>query len=86
MTRSRAQGCGSEVDATLGGVERPVDAFGWEHREPEQAWTPSGRGESHPPALTDPDVTISRHPARIIQLSEQTYQLASGQIALVNVF
>jgi hypothetical protein len=24
-------------------------------------------GESHPQALTDPDVTVSRHPAPIVQ-------------------
>lgn len=48
--------------------------------------TPSSRRESHPPALTDPDVTISRHPARIIQLNERQHQPASGQIASVNVF
>jgi len=27
---------------------------------------PSSPGEFHPQALTDPDVTVSRHPARII--------------------
>ena len=27
----------------------------------------SGAGESHPHALTDPDVTVSRHPALIVQ-------------------
>jgi transposase InsO family protein len=28
---------------------------------------PSSRGESHPPALTDPDVNLSIHPARAVQ-------------------
>jgi hypothetical protein len=28
----------------------------------------SSPGEFHPQALTDPDVTVSRHPALIIQL------------------
>jgi len=28
---------------------------------------PSSPGEFHPQALTDPDVTVSRHPAPIIQ-------------------
>ena len=27
----------------------------------------SGRGESHPPALSEPDVSLSTHPAPIIQ-------------------
>ena len=27
----------------------------------------SGRGESHPPALSEPDVNLSTHPAPIIQ-------------------
>jgi hypothetical protein len=27
----------------------------------------SSRGESHPPALSEPDVTVSRHPAPIIR-------------------
>ena len=28
---------------------------------------PSSRGELHPPALTEPDVNLSIHPARAIQ-------------------
>ena len=27
-------------------------------------WSPSRPGESHPEPLTDPDLTLSRHPAR----------------------
>jgi hypothetical protein len=32
----------------------------------KKVWV-SSRGESHPPALSEPDVTVSRHPAPIIQ-------------------
>ena len=37
--------------------------------------TPSSRRESHPPALTDPDVNLSIHPARAIQLPGRVAQL-----------
>src|SRR5215472_2411186 len=30
-------------------------------------WPPSRRGESHPPPPTEPDVSLSAHPARAIQ-------------------
>ena len=32
----------------------------------------SGRGESHPPALAEPDVNVSAHPAPIAQPSGRT--------------
>ena len=35
-------------------------------RPPAKINAPSRPGEFHPQALTDPDVTVSRHPARII--------------------
>jgi len=34
---------------------------------PGQAAEESGRGESHPPALADPDVNLTIHPAPITQ-------------------
>jgi hypothetical protein len=30
------------------------------------SWAPSSRGEFHPPALTDPYVTVSRHTALVV--------------------
>src|SRR4051812_26352108 len=38
------------------------------------ATLPSSRRESHPPALTDPDVNLSIHPARAVQSSERVPQ------------
>jgi hypothetical protein len=32
----------------------------------------SGRGESHPPALSEPDVNVSAHPAPTVQPSGRT--------------
>jgi len=32
----------------------------------QEVWRPSSRGESHPPALTDPYVTVSRHTALVV--------------------
>jgi hypothetical protein len=46
-------GLQQDLEATLG------DSGGVESSSP---------GEFHPQALTDPDVTVSRHPALIIQL------------------
>ena len=33
----------------------------------DNLWVSSGGRESHPPALTEPDVKVSRHPARVAQ-------------------
>src|SRR5262245_34226580 len=37
------------------------------HMVPHRVGWSSSRRESHPPALTEPDVTLSRHPAPLIQ-------------------
>ncbi len=44
----------------------------------------SSAGEFHPHALTDPDVTVSRHPARIVQPTV-CFPFSSAQIALIAV-
>jgi hypothetical protein len=49
-------------------------------------WYPNGscrRGESHPPALAEPDVRLSPHPARVIGLTAAP--APSGQTVLVRV-
>jgi len=41
----------------------------------------SSPGESHPQALTDPDLNVSAHPALIVQ-SPPDAAMANGQIAV----
>ena len=54
---------------------RRVKSFGFRYdytlqklqpSEPIPEWLPSRPGEFHPEPLTDPDMTLSRHPARVI--------------------
>ena len=40
----------------------------------------SSPGESHPQALTDPDVNLSVHPAPIVQPEDASPASANGQI------
>jgi hypothetical protein len=51
----------------------------------------SSPGESHPQALTEPDVNLSAHPAPIVQSQDefretikQTSSVHAGQLALAN--
>ena len=54
----------SDPDVIL--VAEPDEWWEQQLRPLETRYSPSSPGEFHPQALTDPDVTVSRHPARII--------------------
>jgi hypothetical protein len=66
-------GCLSDVSGTR--PRRESGARGRGHLHERRRVTPSrlsGRGESHPPALSEPDVSLSVHPAPIIQRQGST--------------
>jgi hypothetical protein len=49
---------------------RPLEDLVFQRRDPERPLPPPGsRRESHPPAPTDPHVSLSTHTARAVQLS-----------------
>jgi len=41
--------------------------------------TPGSRGESHPPAPTDPDVSLSTHPALVVLITRPSGTRTSGR-------
>ena len=49
-----------------------LDLLGFDLRSDEPQEMVSRRGESHPPALSEPDVNLSAHPAPIVQPSGST--------------
>src|ERR1035438_7885479 len=59
-------GMQSQPEWTKGGFSQVTGLLGSFLGDAEDDMV-SGRGESHPPALSEPDVNLSTHPAPIIQ-------------------
>jgi len=76
--RARVAGCASGLGGAAEQVgahtdvhipDLPAGAVAEEHGDVVRPELVSGRGESHPPALVEPDVNLAIHPAPITQPS-----------------
>jgi hypothetical protein len=72
MTRPRGQ-------TTADSKQKPPENTPRLSLKPKAPTTPGSRGESHPPAPTDPDVNLSIHPALVLLVTKRSGTRSSGR-------